>query len=118
MDNDERVTLRMDTGDLQELDDYLADHRELGNRSQFIRTAVREYINRDADVAAVSKDGLFIRFTESEMAAMDIIIKKGIFLDPQEFVRHVMRDKLCPQKTLDDSIASSFALSSSEAMMK
>jgi len=50
---DERITLRMGQDEVQIMDSYLKNHPELGNRSLFIRTAVREYVNRDAGVSAV-----------------------------------------------------------------
>jgi Arc/MetJ-type ribon-helix-helix transcriptional regulator len=50
--DDERITLRMGQDEVQIMDSYLAKHPELGTRSLFIRTAVREYINRDAGVSA------------------------------------------------------------------
>jgi len=49
---DERITLRMGQDDVRTMDEYLEGHPELGSRSLFIRTAVREYINRDAGVSA------------------------------------------------------------------
>jgi len=52
---DERITLRMGQEEVQAMDSFLARRPELGNRSLFIRTAVREYINRDADVSAVQR---------------------------------------------------------------
>lgn len=52
---DERITLRMGTDEVQHMDSYLLEHPELGTRSLFIRTAVREYINRDAGVSVAQK---------------------------------------------------------------
>jgi len=42
----------MGQDDVRTMDEYLEGHPELGSRSLFIRTAVREYINRDAGVSA------------------------------------------------------------------
>jgi len=53
--DDERITLRMGQDEVQNMDSYLDAHPELGSRSLFIRTAVREYINRDADVSAAQR---------------------------------------------------------------
>lgn len=52
---DERITLRMGTEEVQYMDSFLLEHPELGSRSLFIRTAVREYINRDAGVSVAQK---------------------------------------------------------------
>ena len=50
--DDEKISLRIGKEDLRDMDAFLAEHPELGSRSLFIRTAVREYIRRDADALA------------------------------------------------------------------
>ncbi len=121
MNADERITLRMGTEEVQAMDEYLDEHPELGNRSQFIRTAVREYVNRDADVAPLSDkegEGLFIRFTETELGAINLLVENGVYLSGEEFVRTAMKDLFAPRDVREESIRNAFAVSASEALKK
>jgi len=121
MNTDERITLRMGTEEVQAMDEYLDEHPELGNRSQFIRTAVREYVNRDAGVARLSDrkgEGLFVRFTETELEAIDLLVEKGAFLDGEEFVRTAMRDAFSPRESREEAVRNAYAVAASEALKR
>ncbi|MCL2890290.1 MAG: hypothetical protein FWF40_00165 [Methanomassiliicoccaceae archaeon] len=89
--DDERITLRMGTSDVQTMDDYLVEHPELGNRSQFIRTALREYMTRDGKSTPSDKSAIYVRLNETERMTLKMIIDKEPFLDDEEFVRHLLR---------------------------
>jgi len=89
--DDERITLRMGTNDVQSMDDYLEEHPELGNRSQFIRTALREYMTRDGKGTPSDKSGIYVRLNEKEKIALEMIVENDTFLDSEEFVRHLLR---------------------------
>ena len=56
MDEGKIISLRMGTEELQTMDDYLQQHPEMGGRSLFIRSAIRAYVDRDADVAQTHKN--------------------------------------------------------------
>lgn len=87
----ENISVRMGQEDISKMDEFLAEHPELGGRSQFIRTAVSHYINRDADVEDRKGDGFYIRFTPKEAETMEILISRGEYLSKEEFVRSVIR---------------------------
>ena len=77
--DDEKISLRIKSEELDEMDSYLEDHPELGSRSLFIRTAVRDYINRDAcEVApeqpSVGKNCISVQLTEPQIAAIDSMV--------------------------------------------
>lgn len=91
-----QITLRMGADEIQNMDSYLSEHPELGSQSMFIRTAIREYINRDAGVAVSDSDGILIRFTEAEMMAIDAVVKSGDAFDAADFVRLKIREFLRP----------------------
>jgi len=88
---DERITLRMGTSDVQSMDDYLVEHPELGNRSQFIRTALREYMTRDGKGTPSDKSMIYVRLNEKERIALKMIVDNEPFLDDEEFLRHLLR---------------------------
>lgn len=88
---DERITLRMGTEEVQSMDSFLEERPELGSRSQFIRTAVREYINRDAGVSAPSaRPGVFVGLTETQMGALSALKESGRSYDDAEYIRKVL----------------------------
>jgi len=103
--DDERITLRMGPSDVQVMDDYLEEHPELGTRSQFIRTALREYMKRDAKCTSVSEtgNGLFVRFNPVELAALHLRKERGLCLNEEEFVRKCVTDVITPKLKPDES---------------
>ena len=94
--DDEKITIRMGTDEIQIMESYLLDHPELGSRSNFMRTAVREYINRDADrtPADTNKSGTFIEFTKFERSVIDKMLETEPFIGLEEFVRNCVRNVL------------------------
>lgn len=96
----ENVSLRMGKEDLQKMDDFLKDHPEMGGRSLFIRTAINHYINRDADVRVDQNgDGLYVRFTAAELAAMDNLVARGMYLNREEIVRSYFKKFILEPQT-------------------
>ena len=89
--DDERITLRMGTSDVQMMDDYLEEHPELGTRSQFIRTALREYVKGDGKGTPSDKSGIFVRLNEKESNTLRMIVDNEPFIDTEEFIRHCLR---------------------------
>jgi hypothetical protein len=117
--DEERLSLRVAAEDLQAMDDYLAVHPELGkSRSLLIRNAIRSYIDRDADVAVQSpgQGGLYVRFTETELQAMQYMVDRGEVLDSQEFVRRVVGEKLVPN--IGERASAAMNLASADATRK
>lgn len=93
--DDERITLRMGKEELQQMDSFLEEHPELGNRSLFVRTAVREYINRDADVSVPARsDGLFVGLTKAQMGALTTLKETGRIYSEEEYIRNILDQRL------------------------
>lgn len=104
--DDEKISLRIGGDELREIDAYLAEHPELGSRSLFIRTAVREYIRRDADVSAGPEpagNGVFVRLTEAQMAALDALV--GTIYFDREAVMWSLVSKLIGAEGMAESEA-------------
>ena len=101
MDDKKSVTIRMGVGDIQIMEDYLESHPEFENQSHLIRTALKNYMNRDARVSSSNetvseKGGVFIRLTETESAALRVIMKRESFLAEEEFIRFWLRKAISP----------------------
>jgi Arc/MetJ-type ribon-helix-helix transcriptional regulator len=89
----------MGVKDVQTMDDYLAKHADdFENMSHFIRTAVMEYIRRDAESAPSDNKsgGVFVRLSKMESAAIDLAIETGPYVDGAEFIRDALRRTIAP----------------------
>ena len=92
MTDEKIVSLRMGTEELQKMDDFLEGHPELGGRSLFIRTAIRQYIDRDADVPVTSnKNTVEVRLSAAELETIDSMIDDGTYIDRADAIRNMMR---------------------------
>ncbi|MCL1904859.1 MAG: hypothetical protein FWG19_01890 [Methanomassiliicoccaceae archaeon] len=95
-----KKTIRMGPSDYQSLVDYSEDHPELGGESNIIRTAIKEYINRDARSTPGSDNetGIFIPLTETVLTALRVIKGEGLFRTEEDFVIDLLNDALNPKK--------------------
>jgi len=93
------ISLRMGIKDVQMMDDYLEEHTEFENVSHFIRTAVAKYIGGDAKDASPENrtDGIFVRLSKMEQAAIDFAIEAGAYIDGEEFIRDSLRKTIAPK---------------------
>jgi len=128
MANDPQVTIRMGTEEIQYIEDYLADHPEVGNRSLFIRNLVREHLNRDAEVetgkTASKSDaerdvcvdlpgdgkseillGLSRRFAD----ALRRMVEEGTYESEGELIRALLREKLVLRETIESDMKLAYA---------
>ena len=89
MTDEKIVSLRMGTEELQKMDDFLEGHPELGGRSLFIRTAIRQYIDRDADVQASSKNTVEVRLSRAELETIQSMVDDGTYIDRSKMVDEI-----------------------------
>ena len=108
-DDGKIISLRMGTEDLQMMDDFLEGHPELGGRSLFIRTAVRQYIDRDADVSGTgNRNEVTIRFSSAELETIDSMVDDGIFIDRADAVRAMIRTRIVDETRVTELVKSKF----------
>jgi len=119
MANDPQVTIRMGTEEIQFIEDYLADHPEVGNRSLFIRNLVREYFNRDAEVEAEkaaskndaerdvcidlpgnNKSEILLNLPRRFADALRSGIEDGTYNNEGEYIRFLLKDILTSKEDL------------------
>ena len=93
------ISLRMGIKDVQMMDDYLEKHTEFENVSHFIRAAVAEYIRGDAESTSPenASGGIFVRLSKMELAAIDLAIEAGAYIDGEEFIRDSLRRTIAPK---------------------
>ena len=96
--DDERITLRMGTEEVQKMDSFLEKNPSLGTRSLFIRTAVREYIDRDADVSAQpaqsTETGVFIKLVPEMYNHAKETAEDLWYPSVEEYLRSILFDNI------------------------
>ena len=115
MEDGKIVSLRMGTEDVQTMDDYLEMHPELGGRSLFIRTAVREYIDRDGTVAPkkCNANEIALALPRAMLETIDSLVDDGIYLDRAEAVRTLLRKAIVNEAFVEELTQSKFTAAAS-----
>jgi len=100
-----KITIRMGSEEIQKMEDFMAEH-DIGNRSDFIRDAIRGFI--DVHTNPVSADstesGIFVRLGEVHMETLEMLKRDGICFDIEEFARKCVLDRIVTQESEKDSI--------------
>lgn len=114
-----KITLRMGTEELQALEDFMGE-RDLENKSVFIREAIKRYMETyDSPAGQVSSEsGIFVRFSELHMDALNQIVQRGISLNEEEFVRKCVLDRIVPKTIEEDALSESFRTAQRNAALK
>ena len=108
-DDGKIVSLRMGTEELQMMDDFLEGHPEIGGRSLFIRNAIRQYINRDADVPVTSnKNEVSVRLSAAELETIDSMVDDGAYIDRSDAIRSMMRSIMVNQDKVSELVQSKY----------
>ena len=109
MTDDKIVSIRMGTEEIQAMDDFLGGHPELGGRSLFIRTAVRQYIERDADVPKTgSKNTVEVRLSAAELETIDSMVDDGTYIDRSDAIRNIMRSMMVDNVKITELVQSKY----------
>ncbi len=118
-DDGTKVTLRMGPEEIQMMEDFMDEH-DIGNRSDFIRDAIRGYIasQRNGGRNEASESGIFVRFSDLQMDALQGLVQRGICLNEEEFVRKCVLDKIVPATVEEEAYADSFRTAQRNAALK
>ncbi len=82
MDENERITLRLEKENLELLDSFLEENKSYGNRSQLVRDAVQQFIQ------AVREGGntVTIRVPKYYLDLIDRLVADGYFLSREHAI--------------------------------
>ena len=112
-----KVTIRMGPDVIQAMEDFMADHG-IENRSDFIRDAISGYIASQENGGSASTGGIFVRFSELQMDALENIIQSGVAYDVEEFVRGCVLDRIVPEEVQKEAYANAFRSAQRNAVLK
>ena len=102
----ERITLRMETEDVHYMDEYLQEHPEVSNRSQLIRIALRNYMERDAP--AGQNDTLSIKVGDRFMKTLTKLCNGGFAETEEEVAMRIIERFLMPKEVFEDAAKEAF----------
>ncbi|MGE4275534.1 MAG: ribbon-helix-helix domain-containing protein [Candidatus Methanomethylophilaceae archaeon] len=102
----ERITLRMESEDVQVMDEFLQSHPEISNRSQLIRVALRNYMERDAPLERGNT--LSIRLGERFMGSLTKLSNGGMAESEEEVAKRIIERFLMPQDIFEDAAKEAF----------
>lgn len=82
MDENERITLRLEKENLELLDSFLSENRSYGNRSQLVRDAVQQFIQ------SVREGGntVTLRIPKYYLDLIDRLVADGYFLSREHAI--------------------------------
>ena len=113
-----KVTIRMGPEEIQMMEDFMADH-DIGNRSDFIRDAIKGYIESvKADHSEKAEGGIFVRLNDIQMDTLDALVQTGIAVSGEEYIRKCVLDKIIPKSIEDDAIENAFRAAQMKAALK
>ena len=113
-----KVTIRMGPEEIQMMEDFMADH-DIGNRSDFIRDAIKGYIESvKADHSEKTEGGIFVRLNDIQMDTLDALVQTGIAVSGEEYIRKCVLDKIIPKSIEDDAIENAFKAAQMKAALK
>ncbi len=117
-DDGTKITIRMGPEEIQMMEDFMADH-DIGNRSDFIRDAIKGYIaSIRAGQPQIEEGGIFVRLSDIQMDALDGLVRTGITVSGEEFIRKCLIEKIVPKNVEDESIENAFRAAQMKAVYK
>ena len=117
-DEGTKVTIRMGPEEIQAMEDFMAEN-DIGNRSDFIRAAITGYIDsQKEDVTVVSDSGIFVRFSDLQLNALENLVQSGICFDEEEFVRKCVLDRILPKEVEEEAFNNAFRAAQRNAALK
>ena len=117
-DDGTKVTIRMGPEEIQMMEDFMADH-DIGNRSDFIRDAIKGYIAAlRAGQPLNVEGGIFVRLSDIQLETLNGLVQTGIAVSGEEYARKCILDKIVPKNVEDESIENAFRAAQMKAAYK
>ena len=109
MENDEgpKITIRLSNEDLQAMEDFMGD-KGYGNRSEFIRDAIRGYIAHARVSGEAPGDGIFVHLGEVHLMTLENMVADGAIYNAEDYIRKLVLDDIVPKESMEDTKSRSF----------
>ncbi len=103
----ERISLRLESEDLEILDEFIERHPEYSNRSNLARVAIREYIETSDDAnpktRSLGEREVIVKLPRALYSALSTLVDKGFFDSIGEAVIDCTRKEYLNTKAMMDA---------------
>ena len=109
MANDDglKITIRVSSEDIQLMEDFMSDNG-IATRSDFIRDAIRGYIENSKVSGEAVGDGVFIHLGEVQLQTLENMRKDGTIYDAESYIRDLVLADIVPKDSMEDSKSRAF----------
>ena len=117
-DEGTKITIRMGPEEIQMMEDFMGDH-DIGNRSDFIRDAIKGYIaSMKAGQPMTAEGGIFVRLSDVQLETLNGLVQTGLAVSEEEYIRKCLLDKIVPKSVEDEAIENAFRAAQMKAAYK
>lgn len=105
---DTKLTLRISEEDLSEIDEFLNTNPRFGNRSEFIRHSVLDYISRTR-IGVIDSGEMGIKLSKNMDKMISMVVQKGFFKTKDEVIEELLENSVKKgelQKIIEDKMNS------------
>ncbi len=90
----ERITIRLPEKDLRLIDSFLEEEVEFTSRSELLRVAAKELIDRRIALQKGQSGETFVPVSVDQISAIEYLIRKGRFKSKEAALFEILRDYL------------------------
>lgn len=90
----ERITIRLPEKDLRLIDSFLEEEEEFQSRSELLRVAAKELIDKRIALQKGSSGELYVSVSEDQINGIDYLTRKGRFKSREAALFEILRDYL------------------------
>lgn len=97
MDQQDRITLRLEKDNLELIDRFLEESREFSNRSQLCRVAVQAYIEQ----LSGGSNEVHVRIPRHYLDLIDYLVREGYFLNREHAIVRCVEEFFNRERVLE-----------------
>ncbi|MBR2255548.1 MAG: hypothetical protein IJ856_07080 [Candidatus Methanomethylophilaceae archaeon] len=113
-----KITLRVSQEEIEAIDDFMRA-KGVSNRSLFIREVVSRYISESEGSEEDSQsNGIFVHLNDVHLQALQYLVDQGVCLNPEEYVRRCVTDKLLTKEAEEKAINNAFEMALTQQRMR
>lgn len=90
----ERITIRLPEKDLRLIDSFLEEEEKFPSRSELLRVAAKELIDRTIALQKGGSGETFVPVSDDQISAIDYLVRKGRFKSREAALFEILRDYL------------------------
>lgn len=99
----ERISLRLEGEDLELIDEFIAAHPEISNRSQLARIALRAFIERDGEIRGEGpgKGEVILKIPPAVRSIMEGMVEDGYYNSVEDIIVECLRKEFVSRENME-----------------